>query len=245
MIINRLSGLSILAVLCLLTGCKGPQTKKNPEIVTPPEENVVSIGTKMGGHFDEDLNYWVTEDTGYESSSISETSPYTQLYRVDEQGNILGTGLMNNKGEVLVAPKYASMDLQFNKQGICAVGDKNNKWGFVTDKGEVVEPQYDQIWSDLQEGGWMKVQNGGLQGYINLEGTIVIPLEYLSLGESSEGLIEFCKEPQKWGYINTKNEIVIEPFFTNARPFQNGKVVLQKSDGVEYTVYKDGRIEKK
>jgi hypothetical protein len=50
---------------------------------------------------------------------------------------------------------------------------------------------------------------------------------------------------QEIGYLNLKNEIVIKPEFTFSGTFENGKVILQKPDGEDYIVYKDGRVEKK
>lgn len=67
-------------------------------------------------------------------------------------------------------------------------------------------------------------------------------------GESSteiagEGMIAVMNEPQKWGYINYKNKLIIPMQFWSPAPFVNGKATrLQKDDG-EFTVYKDGRIE--
>ena len=46
-------------------------------------------------------------------------------------------------------------------------------------------------------------------------------------------------------YLNLKNEIVIKPEFTFSATFEDGKVILQKPDGEDYIVYKDGRVEKK
>ncbi|MNF09413.1 hypothetical protein D3C80_2100720 [compost metagenome] len=51
-------------------------------------------------------------------------------------------------------------------------------------------------------------------------------------------------EKQQWGYVNHKNEMIIKPEFTYVDKFENGKVILQKADGENYIVYKDGRVEK-
>jgi hypothetical protein len=68
---------------------------------------------------------------------------------------------------------------------------------------------------------------------------------YAEVTPAKEGMIAFMNEPQRWGYLNLKNEIVIKPEFTFSAAFENGKVILQKPDGEDYIVYKDGRVEKK
>jgi hypothetical protein len=68
---------------------------------------------------------------------------------------------------------------------------------------------------------------------------------YAEVTPAKEGMVAFMVEPQRWGYLNLKNEIVIKPEFTLSAAFENGKVILQKSDGEDYIVYKDGRVKKK
>jgi hypothetical protein len=88
------------------------------------------------------------------------------------------------------------------------------------------------------------VRKNDLYGMINLKGEIVIPIVYKGLEAANEGLVAVMIEPQKWGYINHKNEMIIKPEFTYVGTFENGKVILQKADGEDYTVYKDGKVEK-
>jgi len=109
---------------------------------------------------------------------------------------------------------------------------------------EIVPPQYDFIEPNAVD-GLIKVTKGEKSGIINTKGDIVIPVMYASIMCANEGMFAFMNTPQRWGYINLKNEVIIKPEFTYSEVFENGKAILQKPGGEEYIVYKDGRIEKK
>ena len=68
--------------------------------------------------------------------------------------------------------------------------------------------------------------------------------KYQSLDLVGDSLIMFFSESQKWGILNYKNEIIVEPLFTSPNIFKNGKTILQQADGENYTVYINGKVEK-
>lgn len=67
-------------------------------------------------------------------------------------------------------------------------------------------------------------------GAVDSKGNIIIPISYNVLGSYSDGLLFFSKN-QGVGYINVKNEIVIQPKYQYAGNFKNGlAAVKQKTD---------------
>ena len=162
--------------------------------------------------------------------------------KMDADRNPLGMGLINRKGEIVVPIIYDGLEVGL-EGGYCVV-TRNNKLGMVNAEGkEIVTPQYEYL--DAPVEGLFRVGKDEKYGIINIKGEIVIPVMYAEVTPAKEGMVAFMREPQRWGYLNLKNEIVIQPEFTFSAAFENGKVILQKADGEDYIVYKDGRIEKK
>jgi hypothetical protein len=220
-------------------------------------ENIV---LQMPGKYNKELDAWETNDPKYATHEnldgniydlfAFEGEDYTTISEQDKDGNSLGTGLINKKGQIIVQPRYASVTVGF-PFGFCEVTDKNNKHGFVSENGiEIVKPQYDCLsLNDKDEmqidSTMIKVCKNDKEGFINTKGEIVIPIKYKSLVLAGEKLIMFMNEPSKWGFIDYKNKIVIQPEFSHTNIFKEGKMTLQKSDGEEYIVYINGKVEKK
>ena len=98
------------------------------------------------------------------------------------------------------------------------IGEKR---GYVNKKGEVVLPlrEYDDL-SNYK--GFIKASFNKQYGLFDSNGKEIIPFKYEDLSHSvSEGLIAF-KQNGKWGYLNEKNEIIIEPKYEWTAGFNEG-----------------------
>lgn len=214
-----------------------------PTDTATPAQKPFVCPKKLTGYLDKKNDYWVSEDPAFEPSAFdSPQSLYATVSRMDADRNSLGIGLINRKGDVIVPPLYTSIEVGFS-YGVCQVG-KNDKYGLVDTSGtEIVAPVYEYI--GQVEDSLMLVKNSGKYGMINLKGEIIIPIQYNTLRSAGEGMVSFMTEPQRWGYLNLKNEVVVEPLFTYTERFSNGTVVLQKPGGDDYIIYRNGKIEKK
>ena len=79
----------------------------------------------------------------------------------------------------------------------------------------------------------MKFSEGRLMGLVDICGNIIVPCEYESISDFSEGLIA-VKRNGLWGYINEKGEEIIPCTFDcydNPGNFHNGIAVLHLKDG--------------
>jgi hypothetical protein len=120
------------------------------------------------------------------------------------------------------------------QEGLGGVKD-GSKWGFVDKKGKlVVEPEYDQIGSF--SGGLAPVQRGGAPGdketwtYIKPDGSQPFEKKYAWAGTFSDGLARVQIEDRitgKFGYIDGKGAMVIQPNFEEASDFRNGKATVR------------------
>ncbi|WP_177230451.1 WG repeat-containing protein [Chitinophaga sp. CF118] len=201
------------------------------------------VREKLKGYMDKNSNTWICEDSTYTAESFGDSlTEYASAMKLDAEGNPLGMGLIDRQGTIIVPIIYDGLTVGFT-DSVCQVY-KGDKKGLVNLEGkEIVAPTYKYI-NEGAEDGLFRVGKNDLYGMINAKGEIVIPIVYKGLEAANEGLVAVMIEPHRWGYINHKNEMVIKPEFTHHRKFENGKVVLQKADGEEYTVYKDGKVEK-
>ncbi len=209
------------------------------------QQKTAAMKEKLKGFFNEKQNRWVCEDTQYSTESFGDDglSEYASVMKMDVNGNSLGMGLINRKGEIMVPIIYDGLSIGFT-DSLCKV-IKNDKLGLVNFEGkEIVSPVYQYI-AEEAEDGLLRVGRNDLYGMINLQGKIVIPVVYQDLTIANEGMIAFMAEPQRWGFLNHKNEIVVKPEFTYVDKFKDGKVILQKADAEEYIVYRNGKVEKK
>lgn len=129
--------------------------------------------------------------------------------------------------------------------------EENGKQGFIDSTGKVViKPAFDKVGNFSED--LALVSNGTSYGYINKKGKLVIPykftlfdgpLEMYSLRKInnklssainevsfSNGLALFADTAkQRYGFINTKGEVIIEPIFWNATKFKDGYAVVVTS----------------
>lgn len=65
-------------------------------------------------------------------------------------------------------------------------------------------------------------------GFIDINGTPIIPLIYKTIGDFNEGLTWASNNNEKFGFISKKNETVIPFIYEYAFAFVNGCAVVKK-----------------
>ena len=94
----------------------------------------------------------------------------------------------------------------------------------------VIDPEddYEMIYHPYN--GFCQVEKDGKFGYINEDGDLIIPLKYEGVYEFAEnGLAYVSCENGRGGYINEKDEFVIEPVFHSGTIFNYGKAAVSKN----------------
>ena len=136
-------------------------------------------------------------------------------------------GYLNNKGEVVVAPKYDE-DGGFT-EGYCCVGlDKGNKrlYGFIDKTGkEVIPCIYDQGGTSSFSDGLARVRlPNRMTGFINAENKIIIQGKYATAAAYREGFYPaaFGANRTQWGLLNAKNEVIIKGQYEDMQPVYEG-----------------------
>ncbi len=144
------------------------------------------------------------------------------LARVELQGKV---GYINQKGKFVIPCEYLGGTSFKNGKAFVtspemypACINKKGKKLFQVDSVEYVRT--------FSEGFAMIVTSARLYGFINEKGKKVVPPQYASAHEFSEGLAA-VKSGDKWGFINSKGDIVIEPQYTAVGDFKEGLAFVQ------------------
>ncbi|AKQ66642.1 hypothetical protein A176_003554 [Myxococcus hansupus] len=141
--------------------------------------------------------------------------------------------LIDTKGECLASYPFKSMGLRA-KEGLTLV-HQGKKFGFVDDAGAwVLEPQWSSWAEDLSEcffsEGLCPVKVKGQYGFIDRSGQQVIPAIYDAvMGGFFQGVAP-VKQGTRFGYLHPDGSWALEPRFTMAQPFADGRAAVAFDD---------------
>ena len=66
------------------------------------------------------------------------------------------------------------------------------------------------------------VKKNGKYGFINKQGTVVVPIKYYAAVPFSGGMAEVSTKENKWGYINKAGVEIVKPVYLLTHPFSEG-----------------------
>ena len=77
--------------------------------------------------------------------------------------------------------------------------------------------------------GFVPVETDEKWGFIDANGSIIIPCDYDRVGSFSEGMATVCQN-EKWGVIDTKGNLIVPFEFDYLYSFHDGLCVFEKND---------------
>jgi serine/threonine protein kinase len=83
------------------------------------------------------------------------------------------------------------------------------------------------------------VSKGGLYGFLDKKGNIIIPLQYSDFSYPQEGLAA-VKKGNKWGFINLQNQVMIPFKYDQPGNFKNGRAEVTVG-GKDFYIDKSGK----
>jgi hypothetical protein len=131
-------------------------------------------------------------------------------------------GFIDNAGKIIINPQFD--DIGNFYEGLAKV-KVSGKFGFVNKKGEIViKPEFEDV-NNFSEDYARVIEKSDFWtkkgGYIDKSGHYKISYEGADFEDFSEGLAA-VNINGKFGYINKKSEIVINPQFSYVFPFREG-----------------------
>ncbi len=154
------------------------------------------------------------------------------FFVIDSNGNILSSGypFIGNYKEGRAA-YYVELP------------DGNIRYGYLGENGQTaIEPVYDYAFDFSGGLTTAKLPNGGYV-IIDKSGNKLKKLNYNYVAGISDGRIPFSPyQDGKFGYLNSKGDVAIEPMFLTAEAFRDGTAVVNAA--VDFSVNQYGLIDK-
>jgi len=88
--------------------------------------------------------------------------------------------------------------------------DNREKWGIIDESGSFLLEAINDYYIRDFENGFFEIANPKI-GYLNVQGILVIPMEYTSSKGFYKNTVKLQKQYKKWGILNDKGEEIV-PF---------------------------------
>ncbi len=171
---------------------------------------------------------------------LVETTPETNAATVAQLSRkLLEAGLTHvsfknrDSGDYLSAQLDSSSFDMPKDQNNYKYFEKNGKWGYADEKGNVlIQPKYDEAYPTIVR-GLANVKLNDKWGIIDTLGAIVVPVEYEELGQLEGGRISFKKNGQ-YGFLDASGKIVVPAHYDAVHFFFNGLAPVQKNGAWGY-----------
>lgn len=153
---------------------------------------------------------------------------------------------IDKEGKIIINPQFSEATVF--RDGIALVKSSGNdpKWGYIDEKGTyLISPTYKDATVFSEGLAWVVSENGAPTA-INTKGEIKITLQDAQdVKLFREGLAAYSVlggEGEKWGFIDNKGNVKINPQFDRVGLFSDGKCCVANSDGKWGYIDKEGKI---
>ncbi|PLS05767.1 WG repeat-containing protein [Neobacillus cucumis] len=141
-----------------------------------------------------------------------------------------GFKVIDESGKEITERAYSVIGTEYKEGRVeAAETDEqgNYQYGYLNKRGKVVIATIYESASEFTEGKAVVKSKGGQYQLIDLTGKVLHTYPYAWVGNYGENLLSFKKSNDgKYGYIDVKGHIVIEPKFTNADRFIDGRAIV-------------------
>jgi hypothetical protein len=144
-----------------------------------------------------------------------------------------GFKVIDESGKEITSKAYSF--ISDYKESRALIADNNEQgqylYGYLNRRGKEILPLDFETASDFNDGKAVVKMKDGSFALINLTGKILNKYTYVFVGKLGGGLLPFQKTKDgKFGYIDEQGRIVIEPQFSSAQPFIDGRAIVNVSD---------------
>ena len=148
---------------------------------------------------------------------------------------------VNVKGETKIPAMFDYAEDFLDGVAVVRMGSKQ---GAINKAGEfTIQPTYEYGLLNLGKGLLGYMDKNGKTGILDKNGNIVVsPIYENSYTVLNDGLM-YVKSKDKWGYINTKGEMVIPQIYCEVRAFYEGQAwVKQSEEGAWMSIDKNNNV---
>ena len=150
--------------------------------------------------------------------------------------------LLDFDGKIVAEDEFDASSSIVATNGVITEKNKDGKVKYYTLSDKKVKPLFDKTFDDgtpYNEDYAVVRDDQGVLSLIDKKGNPAIAnlsklgdIEVLTAGVVSDGLLRFKADDGKWGYANTKGEVVIKPTYNKCENFVNGiaRVLTDKDE---------------
>lgn len=144
-----------------------------------------------------------------------------------------GFHVIDEGGNVLTSKPYSYIGTYKEGRSICAGTNQQGKYlyGYLDERGREIIPLSYQSAMDFRNGKAVVQINEFKYALIERSGNVIQTYPYAFVGDNGEGLLAFQgKTNSRYGFIDEAGHVVIEPKYTGAQPFQEGRAVVNTAE---------------
>jgi hypothetical protein len=179
---------------------------------------------------------------GFESSAQVR---YNSYHKITKEGNLL-LEFIHGKLRRVLEEEGILLDA-IGMEEVKPIGPdefnirfRENKLGLLGKKGWLVAPNGDAEWIGSGNGGLFPALKQGNYGFVNSEGTWIIPPSFAEVGSFSEKVGRY-RSGTYWGTINSEGKILSEAKWEELTDFSGG-LAIAKSAGKYFLIHPSGEL---
>jgi hypothetical protein len=154
---------------------------------------------------------------------------------------------IDKEGKIVINPQFKNATVFRDGLALVETSGDKPKFGFISEDGKyAINAQYKEATVFSDGLAWVVTENAA-PAAIDKKGGIKFSLQDAEeVRVFKDGLAAFSmvneEGEEKWGFVNKEGKVVINPQFSSASNFSNGKCGVKNSDGKWGFIDKDGKI---
>ncbi|WP_379129400.1 WG repeat-containing protein [Paenibacillus sp. sgz500958] len=144
-----------------------------------------------------------------------------------------GYFMINESGKPVTTKRYDFLNSLHEGRALFYTGLDSNaiRYGYLDQNGKEVIPATFEDAGDFMDGMALVKIGSGEFALIDKEGNRLHTYQHPFVGNPGDGLLSFqATENGKYGYLRTDGTIAIQPQFTSALPFMDGRAVVNTAE---------------
>lgn len=173
-------------------------------------------------------------------------------YTYDSQKDVFAVyendkmGFINAEGKEIIPCKYIGSEcFTEGLASVCKYDSDVEVYGFINKKGEAVIPlKFRQAGTSSFHNGLARAKVAGKTVLINTKGETVFKTTKGNIQGHNHGLVLLITKPNRkgWGWVNFKDEFVINPVYDHANNFTDEGYAIVEKNGLKGLIDTTGKL---